>query len=208
MFQDRCTLQANLLPLAPGVGLNHARAHEIAGMSRQFLALLIAAALRGPVLWLSPTWEHERLNGGGVAAYADPSRMIFGAARTEAEMLWAAEEALRAGVVPLVVAELPEPPALTPVRRLHLAAQEGANLGGGPGPLMLLLTPEHGGAPGVETRWHIAPVPAWTQENSPGWRLALLRSRTSPLRDWDRTIHRNRIKIESKRDGAALCGEA
>jgi protein ImuA len=103
------------------------------------------------------------------------------------------EEALRAGVVPLVVAELPEAPALTPVRRLNLAAEAGAERarhGGLEAPLGLLLTPGDGGAAGAESRWHMAPLPSAPAAAAGGprhWRLERRRARMAPPAGWTMT---------------------
>jgi protein ImuA len=78
------------------------------------------------------------------------------------------------------VADLPEPPALTPVRRLHLAAETGA-AEGTVRPLGLILTPE-GAAPGVETRWSLAPRHPGTQAER--WEMRRLRARTLPEAAW------------------------
>ena len=80
---------------------------------------------------------------------------------------------------PLVVADLPGPPALTPVRRMHLAAETGAGLGAAP--LGLLLTPGDGGAQGIETRWHMAPAHEGSRRL---WQLERRRARTLPPRRW------------------------
>ena len=129
MLQTRHAPAADALVLAPEVALARGRAHEVTGPARVAFALLAAARLDGPVLWLQPAWAAERLMGDGVCGILDPGRLVFGRARTLPALLRAAEEALRTGLVPLVVVELPSVPALTPVRRLHLAAEAGARAG-------------------------------------------------------------------------------
>jgi protein ImuA len=196
MPQTHVAPATGLVALGPEIGLARGRAHEIAGPARRAMALLLAARMTGAALWLSPAWTGERLAGDGVAEFLDPGRLVFGVACGASQLLWAAEEALRWGATPLVVAELPEPPGLTPVRRLHLAAEAGAARGAG-APLMLLLTPGDGGAPGVETRWRIDPAPGWAADGRPRWRIARLRSRMAPPAAWEmrRTAGR-RIEIE------------
>ena len=111
MLQTRHAPAADSLVLAPGVELARARAHEATGPARTVFALLAAGRLPGPVLWLQSTWSTDRLMGDGIRRFLDPGRLVFGRARTPLEMLWAAEEALRTGRMPLVVVELPIPPA-------------------------------------------------------------------------------------------------
>jgi protein ImuA len=157
-------------------------------------ALLVAARLAGPVLWLHPRWTTERLMGDGVRRFIDPGRLVLARPRTPEEILWAAEEALRTGLVPLVVAELPEPPRLTPVRRLHLAAEAGA--AEGTAPIALLLTPGSGGAPGVESRWHLAPIPGWAGDGRARWRLTRARARMAPPAAWEASLPDGRLRLE------------
>jgi protein ImuA len=196
MLQTRHAPAADALVLAPEVALARARVHEATGPSRHVLALTAAAALAGPVLWLQPAWTAERLMGDGLRAFLDPGRLVFGRARTIPEILWAAEEALRTGLVPLVVAELPAPPSLTAVRRLHLAAETGA-VRGRP-PLGLLLTPDPGGAPGIETRWHLAPAPGWAASGAPRWRLTRARARMAPEQTWEMTLEAGQMVLAAR----------
>jgi protein ImuA len=197
MFQTRHAPVADALVLAPEVALARARAHEVTGQARVAFALLAAARLDGPVLWLQPTWGAERLMGDGLRGILDPGRLVFGRARTLPELLWAAEEALRTGLVPLVVVELPSVPSLTLVRRLHLAAEAGAAARAAP--LALLLAPGDGGAPGVETRWCLDPAPGWTRDGSPRWRLTRLRARTAPPAAWEASLPGGRLRLEPAR---------
>lgn len=198
MLQTRHAPAPDCVPLGPGLGLVRGRAHEIAGPARHVMAVLAAARMDGPVLWLQPAWAAERLMGDGIAGFVEPGRLIFGEARTAPELLWAAEEALRTGLVPLVVADLPSAPGLTPVRRLHLAAEAGAARGRAP--LMLLLTPGEGGAAGIETRWTAAPAPGWAAGGGPRWRLTRSRARMAPAAAWEMRLSGDGVALDPVRD--------
>jgi protein ImuA len=167
------------LPFLQDQTLARGRVHEFCGPARRMLALMAMAGCAGPVLWLRPDWLPERLCPAGIVPFVDPGRLIIVAAQRDDDLLWSCEEALRAGAAALVVAELSAPPGLTPVRRLHLAAEAGSSMGTG-----VILTPGDGGARGVESRWHASP------DHRPGenrWQITLLRSRNSPSGCWTLT---------------------
>ena len=168
--------------------LRPGRVHEFCGPARRGLALRVAGRLSGPVLWIRPAWQAERLNPDGICDLVEPGRLIFVDCRRTEDQLWCLEEALRSGAVALAVADLLQPPALTPVRRLHLAAEAGAGAGpagrgkaDGPAPIGLLLTPGSGGAAGVESRWQATPA---HRPEAAAWHIARLRARAAPPRAW------------------------
>ena len=194
MLLDR-DIAADEIALAPDARLARARAHEITGPARHVLATLVGAALSGPILWLGPGWATDRPMGDGLRAFLDPGRLVFGAARSEADIPRATEEALRSGAAPLVVAEFAAAPGLTVVRRLLLAAKAG-----GGAATALLLTPGDGGAAGVETRWHIAPRPGWARDGRARWRLDRLRARAIPPRSWEMWLEGGRPRLAPLRD--------
>lgn len=166
-----------------GIAVPLGRVHEICGPARRTLALIWAAAMRGgPVIWVAPEWTVDRLHPAGVQTWLDPSRILFVTPRKAPDVLWSLEEALRAGGG-VVVGDLPEPPGLTAVRRLHLAAEAGARAGRPA--LSLLLVPGDGGAPGVETRWFFAPRHAQARAAQDHWQLERRRARMVPPAFWD-----------------------
>lgn len=161
--------------------LTTARVHEFCGRARRTLALNLAGAMTGPVFWIAPGWASDRLNAAAMTGFANPGRFTFVTPKRAEDVLWSMEEILRSGAVPLVVADLPAPPALTPVRRLHLAAETGATEGR-VAPLGLLLTPGAGGASGIESRWEMTPQHG--PDGTERWRLSRRRARTAPMKDW------------------------
>lgn len=163
--------------------LTGARAHEFCGHTRRRLALWAAKSDTGPILWIRPDWHPDTLHLAGVRREVDPGRLIFVECCRPGDLLWCMEEALRAGLIRTVVADLPEPPGLTPVRRLHLAAEAGFEKTG-IAAVGLLLTPGDGGAAGVESRWQLMPNHTETADR---WHLKRLRARTAPVADWSVT---------------------
>jgi protein ImuA len=176
-------------PLLGDLGLMRARVHELCGPARVTLAAFLLKASTGTVIWVIPGWRPERVYPPGLLPYCDPNRIIFARIRRPEDALWAVEEALRSGAAPLVLADLTNLPALTPIRRLHLAAEAGieaAQRHARPPPLGVLLTPAAGGAQGVESRWHMAPRPSGMTafDYRAAWTLTRLRARSDPPARW------------------------
>lgn len=171
-------------------GLTRGRVHEFCGPARMTLALMLLAQTHGPVIWIMPAWTAERPYACGIRDFIHPGRLTFARARRPEDLQWATEEALRSGAASVVLAEMIDPPGLTPVRRLHLAAEAGetiAHHSGRPGPLGLLLLPGDGGAQGIDSRWHLSPAPSPSvliPNCGLNWHLALLRARSSPPAAW------------------------
>ncbi|MEM9812609.1 MAG: hypothetical protein AAF913_08065 [Pseudomonadota bacterium] len=167
------------LRLSAEVALVRGRAHEIAGPARHVFALALARGLAGPILWIRPHGADGEICGDGLARWVEPGRIVFATASRAADILWSVEEALASGAVPLILAEMAEPPPLTPVRRLHLAAERAPAL-----PTALLLTPGDGGAQGIESRWHARPAPGWALDGRAAWHLRRTRARMAPEAAW------------------------
>ncbi|MEO0914505.1 MAG: hypothetical protein AAFY59_16230, partial [Pseudomonadota bacterium] len=168
-----------LIP-APGLTLLQGRAHEACGPARISFALMLAQVTAGPVLWIRLSHAEGQLTGDGIRDWIEPGRIIFVTPDRPRDLFWAAEEALRSGAAPLTILELTESPPLTPVRRLHLAAESA-----GTRPTLLLLTPGEGGAQGIETRWYTEPAPGWaTPAGQPAWGVTRTRARLAPPATW------------------------
>tara|TARA_B100001173_G_scaffold288276_1_gene277300 strand:+ start:42 stop:638 length:597 start_codon:yes stop_codon:yes gene_type:complete len=170
----------NHIMLLEGITLKKGRTHECTGRARRSFALMLAARTKGPVIWISPSHIPDRLNPMGMRPFVDPGRFIFATVQRKEDILWSMEESLRSGSAPLVIADLQYFPSLTPVRRLHLAAENGSKFISA-APIGLLLTPDEGGAQGVETRWKLQPD---IQNNHLGWSLSRIKARQFPPATW------------------------
>lgn len=160
--------------LAPCLRLARGRVHEIMGDSAEVFALIAAGALEGPVFWTGSSRDVESLAPTGVQAFLDPARLVLTIGLNRGEVLWAAEQALRARCAACVVIELHDGPDLKESRRLQIAAEESSAVG-----LVVL----HGRAStsAAETRWRCDAIPGggwvWTctkcKRGMPGaWRAS------------------------------------
>ena len=180
--------------------LARGRLHEFCGPARVTLGAILMRHSQGPVVWVLPGWQAERIYPAGLAEFADPGRVIFARARRPEDILWTMEESLRSGAVPLVIGEVLAPPGLTPVRRLHLAAEQGAERAAHADrlvPLGIVMTPGEGGAQGVETRWQCWPTPSGSTlyERRQAWGLRRLRARMAPVAEWRITGHEGELTL-------------
>ena len=174
--------QLSLGPAAPDLALG--RVHEATGPSAIAFAALIAGRMTGPVLWARPAWEATMLGPEGLAPLFDPARLVIAHCPRPLDILWTAEEALRSGAAQLVVAETAEPPALTPLRRLQLAAEAGGAEARRP-PLGLILPPRQGSAGAIESRWRCHPAPAWAHGQPVRWRFERIYGKSGPPLVWE-----------------------
>lgn len=133
------------------IPLRSGRVHEAFGpLSAAFGAVLGALGKR-PVLWVREAWTPAQMTPEGLRTLIDPRRLLLARSDDQVETLAIAEEALKDGVIPMVVVEITRPLNLREGRRLQLAAQAGEATG-------LCLIPEGMGSNAAETRWHCGPV--------------------------------------------------
>lgn len=170
------------LPFFPPAG---ARVHEVCGPGAYAFAFMLASGLGGKLLFVRDAWEQEQINPNGFADFVDPSDLMICHTRGQTETLATAEEALRSGVISLVVMALTNPLGLTEGRRLQLAARAGKAMG-------LCLISEGMGSNAAETRWHCKPL--FDEEDSTLMRWEINKNKSGTLGAWhvrwNRTSHR------------------
>lgn len=170
------------------LSLPYNRTHEVCGPSRRTFALMLASQMSGAILWIKPHWQRQNLHAQGMVKFLNPARITFVEPKRTEDVLWCMEEALRSGCIPTVIAECDTPPPLTPIRRLHLAAEHGAQMNKVK-LLPLLLCPADGGAQGIETRWHMSPR---HESHHTRWLVERRRARMSPPAAWALNWHQSK----------------
>jgi len=162
------------LCLCGPVRLAKGRVHEVTGNSADMFAVLTATRLEGPIIWIGLSRDIGSLAPTALQDFIDPARVILTEGISRSEVLWAAEQALRASCAQCVIIELSKGPNLRESRRLQIAAEEGGGVG-----LILIHGRAHTSA--SETRWHCI-----AQNKGPNaWGLSLTKNRKGELGQWD-----------------------
>ncbi|MCX2484699.1 ImuA family protein [Pedobacter sp. MR2016-24] len=156
---------------------------EQAAASGGFIAGLLAVLMDGGAacVWVSTS---RRLFPAALRAFnADPERIIFVDVKTEKDVLWIMEEALKCEGLAAVVAELNQL-SLTASRRLQLAVEESGVTG-------FILRKEARKTAGSVTaaRWQISPLPSNAEDGLPGlgfprWQVELQKVRNGNPGSW------------------------
>lgn len=201
----------------PGRRLDAASLSEIkpesysAGPAALTFALLLASrrlraggpdsAPSGLMVWCWPSrMAHEAggLYGPGLAALGiDPSLVLLVESATPAQTLWAMEESMASGVAAIVIGCLDDV-ALTPARRLALAAQTHRTPG------LLVTSARSSVTPATFARWRIAGCPSALHPfdpaapGAPRFAITLERCRGTPVDvaqptsivEWNHDAHR------------------
>ena len=118
-----------LLELGAGVRLRKGRMHEVSGASADMFAIQVAAAQDQPVLWIGLRRDIVTLNPTGLQAWLKVEDLILVEAVSRGELLWAADQALRASGGFCVILDMPDTLSLKESRRLQLAAEQGGGIG-------------------------------------------------------------------------------
>jgi protein ImuA len=128
---------------------------------------------------------HDVVNPLGLQTHCDPHQVLIGKCSNPTDVLAATEDALRSGVVSLVIAELTKPLSLTAGRRLQLAAEVGGSTG-------LMIVSDGMGSNATQTRWHVSPVYSSDDSTQMRWSLIKNKSGTNGCWDirWDETARR------------------
>lgn len=156
--------------------LKSSRYHEVTGAGAYSFASVCCGYTTGKAIWLVEGWTHEVVNPHGLQTHCDPHQVLVGKCSNSSDVLAAAEEALRSGVVTLVIAELTKPLSLTAGRRLQLAAEVGGSTG-------LMIVSDGMGSNATQTRWHVSPV--YSSNDSTQMRWSLIKNKSGTNAGWE-----------------------
>lgn len=171
-----------------------AAGEENSAASCGFISGLIASLIRqeGVSLWISAarTIFPPALYSFGI----DPQKMIFIDLRTEKEVFWAVEEALKCNELAAVVGELREL-SFTASRRLQLAVENSKVTG-----FLLRNNSRSMNITACVTRWQISSLPGESIDELPGvgfprWKVSLLKVRNGIPGTWEIAWWKGRFRF-------------
>ncbi len=168
--------QPKALELGAGMRLRQGRMHEVSGASADMFAILAAAAHAQAVIWIGLHRDIVTLNPAGLQAWLKVEDLILVEAVSRGELLWAADQALRAAGGFCIILDLPDTLSLKESRRLQLAAEQGGGIG-----LLLLRGPASTTA--AQTRWDCQP----RCTDQPSWDWTCLKGKNGEAGCWQVT---------------------
>ncbi len=185
------------LEFGAGALLRTGRIHEVTGRGADMSAILAAAWQQQTLLWIGLRRDIETLYPAGLQAYLGIEDIILIEAVSRGELLWAADQALRADGGFCVILEMPDTLSLKESRRLQLAAEQGGGIG-----LILL----RGGVStsAAQTRWHCAPVCA----AQPAWDWTCVKGKNGEAGRWQVTYPREQRRGQNAKDTLHLVAAA
>ncbi len=165
--------QLDTLAMGDRIQLRKGRIHEVSGAGADIFAAIAAAEHDQSVLWIGLYRDIVSLCPTGLQAYLGVETVILVEAVSRGELLWAADQALRAEGGFCVILEMPDMLSLKESRRLQLAAEQGGGLG-----LILL----RGGVStsAAQTRWECAPLHA----EMPTWEWTCVKGKNGESGAW------------------------
>lgn len=163
----------NTLAVGNRIALRKGRIHEVAGAGADVFAAIAAAEQEQGILWIGLYRDIVSLCPTGLQAYLGIEDLIIVEAVSRGELLWAADQALRADGGFCVILEMPDMLSLKESRRLQLAAEQGGGLG-------LILLRGGIGTSAAQTRWDCAPVHA----DMPAWDWACVKGKSGESGTW------------------------
>lgn len=146
------TASLRILPDTGAPALNWGATHEVEGWEADRFALNAMAQAHAlpashPFVWVGNGDAVHTLRPEGVGAWIPPGSLILVDAGRRDDILWAAEQVLRAPARIVCAVELHEGPRLAESRRLQVAAENGGSLG-------LILIRGRANSSTCQTRWH------------------------------------------------------
>ncbi|NQY38790.1 MAG: hypothetical protein HRT80_01695 [Henriciella sp.] len=123
------SLKQNAIAVGNRVALRKGRIHEVAGAGADVFAAIAAAEQDQGILWIGLYRDIVSLCPTGLQAYLGIEELIIVEAVSRGELLWAADQALRAEGGFCVILEMPDVLSLKESRRLQLAAEQGGGAG-------------------------------------------------------------------------------
>ena len=166
-----------MLKLTSGLTLAKGRIHEIMGSTRTSFAGAIGQQIDGPIIWIGRQKTIKSIHPMGLKQFVDPGRLVLVNCLSRKEILWAAEQALRAKSTALIIIELSTGPNLTESRRLQLAAEESGGIG-------LILIERRAQTSSAQTRWNCQPTISGWPTHSQSWQWTLTKNKSGSTGSW------------------------